>query len=97
MGFISLIGSSPHASACTPCARAISPPFAHGCELFGMFCALNGATRKPRRFRTRQIAAAVQLLPTWDAVPPTKIALAMRVLTYHSIRAPTRKLRDKLE
>ena len=36
-----------------------------------MFCALNGATRTPRRRSHAQTAVAIQLLPTWEAVPPT--------------------------
>jgi hypothetical protein len=41
-----------------------------------MFCALNGATRTPRRRSERQIAVAIQLLPAWDDVPTTIMALA---------------------
>ena len=36
-----------------------------------MFRALKGATATPRRRSQRQIAVAIQLLPTWDPVPPT--------------------------
>jgi hypothetical protein len=36
-----------------------------------MFCALNGATLIPRLWSDRQIAVAIQLLPTCDAVPAT--------------------------
>ena len=42
-----------------------------------MFCALKGATRQPRRARERQIAVAIQLFPTWDAVPATIKARAI--------------------
>jgi len=37
-----------------------------------MFCALNGATRTPRRLNHAQIAVATQLLPLFEAVPPIK-------------------------
>jgi hypothetical protein len=40
-----------------------------------MFCALNGATRTPRRRNHAQIAVAIQLFPACDDVPPTKIGL----------------------
>ncbi len=36
-----------------------------------MFWALKGATDKPRRRSQRQIAVAIQLLPTCEPVPPT--------------------------
>src|SRR5689334_3111763 len=42
-----------------------------------MFCALNGATFRPRLRRKRQMAVHIQLFPAWDAVPPTKMALAV--------------------
>lgn len=41
-----------------------------------MFCALKGATRRPRRARSRQKAVAIQLLPALEPVPPIKIAWA---------------------
>ena len=44
--------------------------------MLDMFCALNGATRRPRCFKCRQIAVVIQLFPTCDAVPPTKMAFA---------------------
>ncbi len=37
-----------------------------------MFCALNGATESPRWRSHAQIAVTIQLLPTLEAVPPTK-------------------------
>lgn len=42
-----------------------------------MFCALKGATLRPRRVSSLHNAVAIQLLPTFEAVPPTKIARAM--------------------
>ena len=41
-----------------------------------MFCALNGATATPRRRSHAHSAVAIQLLPAFDDVPPTKIGLA---------------------
>ena len=52
-----------------------------GYEWFDMFCALNGATRTPRRRSQAQIAVVIQLLPAFDEVPPMK-----------SDRAATRRL-----
>jgi hypothetical protein len=37
-----------------------------------MFWALNGATRTPCFRSHAQIAVVIQLLPAFDAVPPTK-------------------------
>ena len=48
-----------------------------------MFCALNGATDTPLLRSQAQIAVAIQLLPAFDDVPPTK-----------SGRAFTRPIRD---
>ena len=73
---MSVVGSRPHASACATCARPISPPSRHTYEFNDMFCALNGATRNPRRRKWRQMAVAIQLLPTCDAVPATMSARA---------------------
>src|ERR1700687_4676346 len=53
-GFMSDTGSRPHASAWTTCARPISPPSRQGYEFSDMFCALNGATRTPRRLSVRE-------------------------------------------
>src|SRR3954463_4100961 len=77
IGFISVIGCRPHASACAACARPISPPPGQTIELFDMFCALNGATRRPMRRRYRHTAVATQLLPTWEPVPPMNMGLAV--------------------
>ena len=46
-----------------------------------MFCALKGATRTPRRRSHAQIAVVIQLLPTWDAVPPTNSERGCRECT----------------
>jgi hypothetical protein len=45
IGFMSIEGSRPAASAWSACARPISPPSAATNELSAMFWALNGATR----------------------------------------------------
>src|SRR5258707_11505624 len=76
-GFISTLGSSPHASACTACARPISPPPGQTAELFDMFWDLNGATRTPARANARHSAVTITLLPTSDAVPITIKLLAL--------------------
>lgn len=52
-----------------------------------MFCALNGATRVPRRAKSRQIAVAIQLLPTLEPVPPTKIARDILLLFSRNARS----------
>src|SRR5258708_31924528 len=70
-GFMSRLGSSPHASACTACARPISPPPRRTAELFDMFWDLNGATRTLARANARHSAVTITLLPTSDAVPIT--------------------------
>ena len=36
-----------------------------------MFCALKGATDRPRFLSQAQMAVAIQLLPAFDDVPPT--------------------------
>jgi hypothetical protein len=51
-----------------------------------MFCALNGATRTPRRLNQAQIAVVIQLLPLFDAVPPTKIGRALDAAKLGAIR-----------
>ena len=66
---MSVCGSSPHAIACTACARPISPPSAVTAELSAMFCGLNGATRTPLRYNTRHNPATSVLLPASDVVP----------------------------
>src|ERR1044072_1677494 len=79
-------GVSPHASACAACALPTSPPPGQAHELFDMFCALNGATRKPRCSSHAQIAVVRPLWPACDAVPPTKMGLALK------LRLPSRGL-----
>ena len=81
---MSTLGSSPHASACTACARPISPPPGQTAALFDMFCDLNGATRTPARANARHSAVTTTLLPTSDAVPITIKLLAL------NSRAPVR-------
>ena len=61
----------PAAAACTAMLRAISPPSEVTAALLLMFCALNGATRMPRRAAIRQSAVTSVLLPTDEAVPST--------------------------
>ncbi len=46
---MSTVAGRPAASACTACARPISPPSEATAALSAMFCALNGATRRPAR------------------------------------------------
>ncbi len=77
MGFMSTVGATRAASACTACARPISPPSAVTDAFSDMFCDLNGATRSPSRRKKRHIAVATMLLPTDDAVPCTMIARAL--------------------
>src|ERR1700722_10385520 len=74
---MSTLGSMPHASACTACARPISPPRGQTAALFDMFCDLKGATRTPLRAKARHSAVTTTLLPTSDAVPITIRVLAL--------------------
>ena len=48
-GFMSTCASTPAAAAWKTWARPISSPAAVTAEFNAMFCALNGATDKPRR------------------------------------------------
>ncbi len=66
---MSVTGSSPQASACSACARPISPPSAVTAALFDMFCGLNGATESPRRVAARQRPATSSDLPTFEPAP----------------------------
>ncbi len=68
-GLKSVCGGSPQASACSACARPISPPSTVTAELSAMFCGLNGATFIPRRFRMRHSAATSVDLPASEVVP----------------------------
>ena len=70
---MSTCGHARAASACASCARPISPPSGVTAALSAMFCALNGATRTPRRAQMRQSAVHRRLLPTDEAVPCTMI------------------------
>ena len=62
---------TPAAAACIAWARPISAPSGATIELLDMFCALNGATRTPRRASQRQIPAVMTDLPASDVVPAT--------------------------
>src|SRR6266478_1681921 len=73
-GFIRASGRTPAASACRTCARPISDPSAQTPALFDMFCALNGATRSPRRANHRQSAAVRNDFPASLLQPRTMIA-----------------------
>src|SRR5438874_689283 len=75
IGFMSAVGATPAAAACTAWARPISAPSAQTAALFDMFCALNGATRTPRRAKMRHSAAVSKLLPTDELAPCTIITL----------------------
>src|SRR6478735_7948729 len=71
-GFIAVVGSTRAATAWSHCARPISPPSRQTIELFDMFCALNGATRTPRRTSARHSPATMTYLPASDDVPATR-------------------------
>ena len=86
IGFMSMDGSRPAASAWSACARPISPPSAATNELSAMFWALNGATRKPSWRRIRQSAVTSVLLPACEAVPWT-IRTGRELLAAHRIVA----------
>src|SRR5215471_1942173 len=68
-GFMSVCGSTPAASACSACARPISPPSAVTAALFDMFCGLKGSTRTPRRVAARASPATMSDLPTSEPAP----------------------------
>src|ERR1019366_6972805 len=97
-GFMSGLGSSPHAWACTACARPISPPPGQTAALFDMFCDLKGATRTPARANTRHSAVTTTVLPTYDAVPITikLLALKTRFLLQRRSRKPYHPRCDRL-
>src|SRR5579871_6103698 len=73
---MSAVGGTRAATACTAWARPISAPSAQTAALFDMFCALNGATRTPRRAKRRHSAAVSALLPTDELVPCSMSVLA---------------------
>src|SRR5215470_13054071 len=68
-GFMSVCGSTPAASACSACARPISPPSIVTAALFDMFCGLKGTTRRPRRVAARTSPATMSDLPTSEPAP----------------------------
>src|SRR3954447_16024750 len=68
---MSTVAWMPAAMACAYWARPISPPSGHTAALLDMFCALNGATRTPRRASRRHSPATSVLLPTDEPVPST--------------------------
>ena len=70
-GFIAASGGTPAATAWTHWAWPISAPSAVTDALSAMFCALNGATRTPRRARSRQSPATTNDLPASLVVPHT--------------------------
>ena len=70
-GFIAASGSARAAIACTHWARPISAPSTVTIELFDMFCALYGATRRPRRANARHRPVVTTDLPASDVVPAT--------------------------
>jgi hypothetical protein len=70
-GFIADSGSARAATAWTHWARPISEPSAVTIELLDMFCALNGATRTPRRANARHRPVVTTDLPASDVVPAT--------------------------
>src|ERR1700709_1137395 len=59
----------PQASACSACARPISPPSAATAALLDMFCGLNGATLRPRILAARHSPATNSDLPTLEPAP----------------------------
>src|SRR5690348_6043625 len=68
-GFMSLVGATRQARACSACARPISPPSWVTAALFDMFCGLNGRTARPRRVSARPSPATSSDLPTSEPVP----------------------------
>src|SRR3954451_9266175 len=66
---MSVCGSIPHASACSACARPISPPSALTGALLDIFCGLNGATFRPRILAARHSPATSSDLPTLEPAP----------------------------
>src|SRR5690606_35103463 len=70
-GFIAASGIARAATAWIHWARPISAPSLVTIELFDMFCALNGATRRPRRDKDRQIPVTTTDFPASEVVPAT--------------------------
>src|SRR5258708_8768815 len=74
IGFIAASRCAPAAIACTAWERPTSLPPGATTELSAMFCALNGATRTPRRDSQRQMPAVTTDLPASECVPQTSSA-----------------------
>ena len=70
-GFIAASGSARAATAWIHCARPISAPSTVTIELLDMFCALNGATRTPRRASARHRPVVTTVFPASEVVPST--------------------------
>ena len=85
-GFICTVGTVRAASAWKYCALPISPP-ATTRALLLMFCALNGATRKPWRAYQRHSAVVSQLLPALLVVPSTMMQWAVTGQSMRSMRS----------
>ena len=62
--YVMTVGAMLAAAACSAVERPISPPVAVTYEFKAMFCALNGAVRRPCRAKIRHRAVTVILLPT---------------------------------
>ena len=78
------VGGTLQASACSHCARPISPPpdcpgISATAALFDMFCGLKGRTERPRFRASRQRPATSTVLPTSEPVPWSMIAFAIPV------------------
>src|SRR5690349_13580344 len=78
IGLNRTLGSSPAARAWIAWARPISPPSTVTTELLDMFCALNGATRTPRRANNRHRPATTTDFPASELVPATSNAPVIR-------------------
>ena len=66
---MSSAGSRPHACAWRACDLPISRPSGVTAAFSERFCALKGATFRPRRKKIRQRAATRMLFPTAEEVP----------------------------
>src|ERR1700691_3828434 len=78
-GFMRTSGTARAASAWKYCALPISPPAATRALLL-MFCALKGATLKPRRAYQRASAVARKLFPAPLIVPQTITVAALALI-----------------
>ncbi len=70
------VGSTWAAWACRYCARPISAPSLQTIELLDMFCALNGATSRPRRRSARHSPVTTSDFPASEDVPAITTPLA---------------------